>query len=180
MDEQDDINLEGGEAGAGDGQGRKKGGMLPQLLKWVAVVLGALVFIVTVVVVTVNIMGGAGNNQTDIPVSEEYTVLREELGWFQSAIGTIQTRTSDVPPASVVVDIALGYGIDDKITSSELTGRIVELKDFLRSFFQKKTADDLRNEEKIKIEIRNSINDNILSKSKIKDVRFTKYEIVEQ
>ncbi|OQB04620.1 MAG: flagellar basal body-associated protein FliL [Spirochaetes bacterium ADurb.Bin215] len=39
---------------------------------------------------------------------------------------------------------------------------------------------ELKNEDKIKIEIRNQINDNILSKSRIKDVRFTKYEIVEQ
>ena len=79
-----------------------------------------------------------------------------------------------------MVDVAIGYGFDDKIAPAELSSRIVELKDFLRSFFQKKTAAELRNEEKIKIEIRNYINDNILSKSKIKDVRFTKYEIVEQ
>ena len=180
MDDQDDINLEGGDAGAGDTGGKKGSSMLPQLLKWVAIVLGALVFIVTVVVVTVSIMGGAGNNQTAIPVSEEYVGSREVLTWFQSAIGTIQTRTSDAIPASVVVDIALGYDLEDKITPSELTGRIVELKDYLRSFFQRKTAAELRNEEKIKIEIRNAINDNILSKSKIKDVRFTKYEIIEQ
>jgi len=70
--------------------------------------------------------------------------------------------------------------MDDKTTPTELTSRLVELKDFLRSFFQRKSAAELRNEEKIKIEIRNSINDNILSGSKIKDVRFTKYEIVEQ
>ena len=181
MDEQDDINLEGSEAGAGEGGSKKGGsGLLPQLLKWVAVALGALVFIVTVVVVTVNIMGGSGKSQSPIPISEEYTGQREVLAWFSQALGTIQTRTADPVPASVVVDVALGYEENDKIAPTELSSRIVELKDYLRSFFQYKTAEELRNEEKIKIEIRNAINDNILTKSKIKDVRFTKYEIVEQ
>lgn len=179
MSDQDDINLEGGDAASGEGGGKKGSGMLPQLLKWVAIVLGALVFIVTVVVVTVNIIGGSGKNQTSIPVSEEYSGIREVLQWY-TAIGTIQTRTSDALPASVVADIVLGYTMDDKTTPSELTSRLIELKDFLRSYFQHKTAAELKNEDKIKIEIRNSINDNILSNSKIKDVRFTKYEIVEQ
>jgi flagellar FliL protein len=180
MDDQDDINLEGGDAASGEGGSKKGSGMLPQLLKWVAIVLGSLIFVVTVVVITVNVMGGTGKNQTAIPVSEEYIGQKDVLQWYSQAIGTIQTRTSDEIPASVVVDVAIGYGFDDKIAPAELSSRIVELKDFLRSFFQKKTAAELRNEEKIKIEIRNYINDNILSKSKIKDVRFTKYEIVEQ
>ncbi len=180
MDDQDDINLEGGDAGSAEGGKRGGGpGLIPQLLKWVAIVLGALIFIVTIVVVTVNIMGGTGKTQTAIPVSEEYQGVREVLSYYQ-AIGAIQTRTIDQNPASVVVDIALGYTFDDKATPTELSARIVELKDFLRSFFHGKTAAELRNEDKIKIEIRNYINDNILSKSKIKDVRFTRYEIVEQ
>ncbi len=179
MDDQDDINLEGGDAGAGDGGGKKGSSMLPQLLKWVAIVLGALIFIITVVVVTVNIMGGSGKNQTAVPLSEEYTGSRDVFQWYQ-AVGVIKTKTSDSIPASVIVDIALGYPLEDKSTPAELSSRLVELKDFLRSFFKLKTAAELRNEDKIKIEIRNAINDNILSKSKIRDVRFTQYEIVEQ
>ncbi len=179
MSDQDDINLEGGEAGATEGGGKNLAALVPQLLKWVAIVLGALIFIVTVVVITVSIMGGAGKNQTSVPISEDYTGVREVLQWYQ-AIGTIQTRTSDAIPASVMVDIALGCAFDDKTTPAELSSRLVELKDFLRSYFHNKTVAELRNEEKIKIEIRNAINDNILAKSKIKDVRFTKYEIVEQ
>ncbi|ULQ59798.1 flagellar basal body protein FliL [Brucepastera parasyntrophica] len=177
MSDQDDINLDTGDSG--DGGGKKGSGLFPQLLKWVAIVLGALIFIVTVVVITVNIISGSGKNQTSIPSSEEYVGVREVLQWYQ-AVGTIQTRTSDPIPASVLVDIALGYTFDDKATPTELTSRLVELKDFLRSYFNRKTVNELRNEEKVKIEIRNYINDNILSKTKIKDVRFTRYEIVEQ
>ena len=179
MSDQDDINLEGGDASAGDSGKKKASALLPQLLKWAAIILGALIFIVTVVVITVNILGGSGKSQTSIPVSEEYTGTREVLQWYQ-AVGSIQTRTHDAIPASVVVDMAFGYPLEDKVTPAELSSRLVEIKDFLRSFLQRKTATELRNEEKIKIEIRNYINDNILSNSKIRDVRFTKYEIVEQ
>ncbi len=180
MDEQDDINLEGGDAGTGDGGGKKGGGMLPQLLKWVAIVLGALIFIITVVVVTVNIMGGSGKNQTAVPLSEEYKGTRDVYQWYQ-AVGVIKTKTADSPmPASVIIDIALGYPLEDKATPAELSSRLVELKDYLRSFFRKRTAAELKNEEEIKISIRNEINDNILSKTKIREVRFTQYEIIEQ
>ena len=177
MSDQDDINLEGGDAAAGESGVKKGGGLIPQLLKWVAIALGALVFIVTVVVITVNIMGGSGKSQTAVPMSEEYQGVREALTYFPG-VGLIQTRTTDEEPVAVVVEIQLGYAKDDKTTPNELAERIVELKDFLRSYFQHKTGPELRNEEKIKIEIRNFINDNILSGSKIKDVRFTRYEIV--
>jgi flagellar FliL protein len=179
MDEQDDINLEGGDTGQSESSGKKGSGLLPQLLKWVAIVLGALVFIVTIVVVTVNIMGGNTKTQTAIPISEEYVGKREVYFWWE-ALGTIQTRSSDSIPASIMVNLAFGYPVDDKVTPAELSSRKVELLDRIRSFFKNKTSAELANEEMIKIEIRNLINDNILTKSKIRDVRFTKYEIVEQ
>lgn len=180
MSDQDDINLEGGDVGTTETGGRKISGLIPQLLKWIAIVVAALIFIVTIVVITVNILGGSGKNMTTVPISEEYAGAREILQWYREPIGVIQTRTNDEIPASVVAEVALGYTAEDKTTPAELSARIVEIKDFLRSFLQSKTAMELKNEEKIKIEIRNQINDNILSKSRIKDVRFTKYEIIEQ
>ena len=83
-------------------------------------------------------------------------------------------------PGTVIVNVELGYPQNDKTTSQELTARLVELKDFLRGYFQSKTIAELKQEEKIKIEIRNQINDNILSKSKVKAVAFTQYDIIEQ
>ena len=98
MDEQDDINLEGADAGSGESASKKGGsGLLPQLLKWVAIVLGALVFIVTIVVVTVNIMGGAGKSQTPIPISEEYTGQREVLSWFSDRAFLAHHRAQGLP-----------------------------------------------------------------------------------
>lgn len=86
----------------------------------------------------------------------------------------------DRTPATLVVKVVLGYTYNDKSTPQELTARKVEIIDFLRSYFKTKTVAELQQEKKIKIEIRNEINDNILTKNKIKDVLFTQYDIVEQ
>ena len=102
-----------------------------------------------------------------------------EIFQYYSEIGVIKTFTNDAVPATVIVNVELGYLQNDNTTLQELTARLVELKDFLRFYFQNKTVAELKQEEKIKIEIRNEINDNILSKSKIKGVAFTQYDIIE-
>ena len=143
---------------------KKRGaGLIPMLIKWVAIVLVALIFIVTVVVITMNIRDKKGSSHSISPVSEEYRETRDVLQWYQ-AIGILKVHTADRIPATLIVDVALGYTNNDKSTPQELSA----------------TTAELRQEEKIKIEIKHEINDNVLTKNKIKDVRFTQYDIVEQ
>ena len=154
---------------------------MPTLLKWIAIVVGAIILIVTVVVVTMNIMNKSGSTvSTVIPVSSEYTTKREDLSWYQ-ALGTTQTTTNDVPPANVIVEVVLGYKEDDKAASAEITKRQIEIKDFLRRYFSSKSKNELRvqDEDKLRMEIRNAINDDILTTTKIRDVRFLQRTIVE-
>ncbi len=158
---------------------KKGGGLILMLIKWIAIVLGALIVIVTIVVITMNIRDKKGRTQSEYPVSEEYRDTRDVLQWYQ-AIGILKIQTAERIPATLIVDIAIGYTNNDKSTPQELSARKIEIIDFLRSYFKNKTVAELRQEEKIKIEIRNEINDNILTKNKIKDVRFTQYDIVEQ
>lgn len=152
---------------------------LPVLLKWIAVIFAAMIFIVTVVVITVSIMNRQGKGMTGYPTSPEYRDSRELLQWYQ-AVGQVKALTADAIPATIVVEAALGYPENDKATPQELTARLVELKDFMRSYFRNKTVAELQNEENIKIEVRNQINDNILSNSKIRDVKFLQYDIIVQ
>jgi len=180
-DEDEGLGLdESGDAGAAPAKGGK-GLLVPGLLKWVAIGLAAIILIVTVVVITMKVVGGnnTGTNAA-IPMTEEYTASKEILDWYTS-LGLIQTRTMEANPASVRVDVVLGYKKEDKATSTEITQRTVELKDFLRRYFTQKTADELKpqNEENLKIEIRNAINDTILSSSKIKDVRFMQMDVIQ-
>lgn len=179
-----DDGLDGLEDGGTSASSGKKGGMsgaLPGLLKWVAIALGAIILIVVIVVVTVNILNKNTTGTPSIPISDEYVTQREILDWYTS-LGAIRTKTSDDISASVVVDIALGYKKDDKATSTEITQRNIELKDFLRRYFTEKTIAELKpqNEQKLKIELRNAINDEILSTSKIRDISFLQLDVLEQ
>jgi flagellar FliL protein len=174
------------EVAEGTGKGKKKkrkGGPIPimGILKWVAIVVAAIVLIVTVVIITMKIVNDNTSAQAVIPISEQYTTKREQLSWYTS-VGQIRTKTSDALPANVMVDCVLGYKKDDKTTSTELTSRQVELQDFLRRYFSGKTMEDLatRNEERLRIEIRNSINDDILTISKIRDVKFLTLDVIPQ
>ena len=144
---------------------------------WAIIVIA----IVTVVVITMKIMNSNAPVQTVVPAAEEFTSKREVLDWY-SSLGSIRTKTSDVLPVSVIVEVVLGYKSQDKVTSTEITQRQIEIKDFLRRYFTGKTSAELRpnNEEALRIEIRNAINDDILSSSKIKDVRFLSLEVIEQ
>jgi flagellar protein FliL len=178
------LNLDdnGGDAAAAAPAKKGKGilGILPTLLKWIAIGLGAVILIVTVVIITMKIAGGNSTQQVAVPVSEEYDNHKEVLDWY-SSLGVMRTQTSDETPANVSVEVVLGYKKDDKATSTEISQRTIELKDFLRRYFTQKTAEELKpqNEENLKIEIRNAINDSILSTSKIKDVKFLSLTVIQ-
>lgn len=181
-DDDEGLGLDEGGADVASSSKGGKGLIVPALLKWVAIGLGAVILIVTVVVITYRVANGNNSgNGNSIPMTEEFTVTREILDWYTS-LGIIQTKTMEANPASVRVDVVLGYKKEDKATSTEITQRTVELKDFLRRYFTQKTAEELRpqNEENLKIEIRNAINDSILSSSKIKDVRFMTLDVIQQ
>ena len=179
----DDLgnDFETEEAGGSEKKSKGIGGLLPTLLKWVAIVLGAIILIVTVLVITMKFVGGNTSQQAVIPVSQEYVGKREVLDWYTS-LGQVSTKTSDALPASVIVEVVLGYKQADKAASTEITQRQIEIKDYLRRYFTELSVEDLRprNEEKRRIEIRNAINDDILSSSKIRDVRFLSLQIIEQ
>lgn len=171
-------------ADLGGSSSKKKGvkGFVPQLLKYLLIIIAAIILIITIVVITNKVMNKNGSNvQTVIPISEEYTNNREEYDWYTS-LDQIRTSTSDAVPASVSVTIVLGYKKDDKVASTEITARRIELIDFLRRFFSEKTVEELspKNEDALKIDIRDQINDNILTKSKIRDVKFTAKDVVTQ
>lgn len=124
-------------------------------------------------------IGGNTSQQAVIPVSQEYGSKREVLDWYTS-LGQISTKTRDAIPASVIVEVVLGYKQADKTASTEITQRQIEIKDYLRRYFTDLTIEDLRprNEEERRIEIRNAINDDVLKSSEIKDVRFLSLQVI--
>lgn len=181
-DEDSDIDLgEGSETVSTSSKGGK-GNFLPTILKYVGLGLGAIILIVTVVLITMNIAGGSSSKEIKRDYdNEDFKEYVEELDWYQS-LGDIQTRTSDASQASVQVTVFLGYEKDSKAASQEITAQKIRIRDFLRHYFADKTVEELspKNEDRLKIEIRNEINDTILNKSKIRAVVFDKLNVVVQ
>lgn len=112
----------------------------------------------------------------------EFSTQREILSWY-TTLDQIRTQTCDeTNPANVFVQVVLGYKKDDKNASTEITERRKEIVQFLEQFFSSKTEDELapNKEEALKDDIRDQINEKILLRSKIRDVRFTTKDIVKQ
>jgi flagellar FliL protein len=184
MSDNDDIDLEGGES-EGAASSKKKaaglGALLPNLLKFVAIGLAALIFIVVVVIITFNFInkGGQSQTQTAEPASP-YVARRPEYSMFTS-IGTVRTRTKDPTSYSVVVDMVIGYDMNDKNAQTELTSRLYELRDFVRSFFSGKYAAELQqeNEARLKQEIIEALNTRVLMSSKARIILFNQLDVME-
>ena len=172
-----------GDIGGDEVPAKKSGGLkgaLPVLLKYILIGIAAVIFIVTIVIITNLIMNRGGKSQTKVPVGVEYTTQREVLSWY-TTLDQIRTQTcDDINPANVVVQVVLGYKKDDKNASTEITERRIEIVDFLRQFFSSKSEAEIApdKEEGLKNDIRDQINENILSRSKIRDVRFTTKDVV--
>ena len=184
MADEEDLNLDDGGAAAAPAKKKGLGNLFSGLLKWIIIGVAAVIVIVVVVFVTVKIVSknSAKNAYNPNVSAEKYQGQRELYDWYKS-IGVIQTTTCDENAATVRVNVYLGYKKDDKATSTEITARSVELKDFLRRYFRGKTAAELKNsnnEEKLKMEIRNGINDKVLSTSKIRDISFDQLDVIEQ
>ena len=181
MSDNDELDLEGGDAPAMDAPKKASGlaALLPNLLKFVAIGLGALIFIVTVSVITYNFLNKGGKSQTVIPVNSPFVGARPQYSWF-STIGLVRTSTSDPVPYAVVVDMVVGYDLGDNLTSAELTARLPELQDFVRSYFRSKTADELKpeNEAKLKQEIIERLNTKLLNTARARSIQFKQLDVM--
>lgn len=181
MGDDDSLDLGGEDAGGAEG-GKKRGGgpgFLPNLLKFIAIGLGALIFIVAVVVITVNILSGKSESQTSIDPTSEYIGTRPQYATF-TLIGQINTRTRDLTHA-VVVDMLIEYDLNNNAAQNELTGRVNQLRDFTRNYFAGKYANELEpeNEQKLKQEIREILNTRYLDTAKVRNILFNKLDVME-
>ena len=185
MSDSDDLDLEGGDAPDAGGSPKKKrgalGALLPTLLKFAAIGLGALIFIVTVSVITYNIMNKGGRSQTNLSdPSSPYVGKRPEYAMY-TLIGSVTTNTKDVVRTSVTVDMIIGYDLNDQAGATELTARQYELRDFVRRFFTGKYAADLvpEKEEELKREIREQLNTRFLDTARARIILFNRLDIME-
>ncbi|WP_028974882.1 flagellar basal body-associated FliL family protein [Spirochaeta cellobiosiphila] len=173
---------DGGDAFGGESE-KPRGGPIPEfvllVLKIVAGAIGAIIFIVTVVVITMGILNRGTQSQSFPVVSPEYEGKPPILAYSDS-IGEVRARTADNPPQSVVVTVLLGYDKDNPQLVTEMLDRAPLFKDMIRSYFSSKTVDELQStfESSIKMDIKEMINRTLIN-GEIKDVIFPDYNIYE-
>ena len=187
MSDSDDLDLDSGDESESGGSSKKRGGgglgnLLPTILKFVAIGLGALIFIVTVSVVTYNVMNRGGKSQTVVndPLSP-YVGRRPEYAMY-TLLGSITTRTRDFPNShTVTVEMIIGYDLNDQAASTELIGRQYELRDFVRNYFTRKSAAELapEREEELKADIREMLNTRFLDTARARIILFNKLDVME-
>jgi flagellar FliL protein len=184
MSDQELLEDTEGDGGESDGKKRKGGGglgnLLPTLLKFVGLGLGAVILIVTVSVITYNLLSKGGKQQTSIPITESYLGTKPQYQMFR-LLGPVTTKTKDSVPYTVRVDMIIGYDINDNSAGAEFTNRQDEIRDFLRRYFLGKTAAQIspEHEDQIKREIREQINTQILDKARIRIVLFNTFDVME-
>jgi len=185
MSDSDELDIDGGEAPDAGISKKKSGGalgaLLPTILKFAAIGIGALIFIVTVAVITYNIMNKGGKTQTVVTdPSGPYIGKRPTYGMY-TGIGPITTKTKDTANHTVTVVMNLGYDTEDVAASSELSSRQYELRDFVRSYFTGKYAAELQpeNEARLKQEIKDILNTRFLDTGKVRLVLFDKLDVME-
>lgn len=163
--------------------GQKRVGFLPgvliQVLKWVGIILGVIIFIVTVVVVTVNFLDRGNVSQTRVPTSEEYRAEQPILEWFQQ-IGELRGSTDDEVRTTFIVEPFLGYNGDNEQLTTELIQRRIQLVGIFQDYFRARTTDELQgsaNQLKVKQELMDMIN-RILRNGQIRDIVFGNYQFL--
>jgi flagellar FliL protein len=187
MSDSDELDMDDGESpDAGGGASKKRkggalGALLPTILKFAAIGIGALIFIATVSAITYRIMSGGGKTQTVVtdPTSP-YVGKRPNYSWY-TGIGSITTKTRDTKNYSVTVVMNLGYDQDDLTAYSELSQRQYELRDFVRTYFTGKSAAELEpeNEARLKQDIKEILNTRFLDSAKIRLILFDKLDVME-
>jgi len=178
FDADDDV------VGAEEAQpGQKRVGFLPgvviQILKWVGIILGGVIFIVTVVVVTVNFLDRGSVSSTRVPQSEEYASEIPILAWFEQ-VEELRGSTADEQRTTYIVEPFLGYDGENNALVNELILRKIQLVGIFNDYFGSRTVDDLQSPaDKIRVEqqLLDSIN-RMLRDGRVQDIVWGSYQFL--
>ncbi|TVQ39963.1 MAG: hypothetical protein EA384_05175 [Spirochaetaceae bacterium] len=186
MSDNEMFDAEDEVAGEEIASGGKRIGFLPgiviQILKWTGIVLGAIIFVVTIVVVTLNFMGDGFATQSRIPAeSEAYADRRPILDWY-SGIGELRGQTADDARHTFIIQPHIGYDQENRAVQNELIQRNIQIREEILLYFSSRRASELEgveNRNRIKQDLVTRINNNIMRSGRIRDVAFDAFQIVD-
>lgn len=182
MADEDMFGADEDVVGAEEAQaGQKKVGFLSgaviQILKWVGIIVGAIIFVVTVVVVVVQFLDRGNEGVTRVPQTQEYAGVLDPLEWF-SQVGLLRGSTSDEVNTTYLVEPVIGYDGDNAQLTTELISRQIELTDVFNRYFRSHTRDELvglSNEDRVKAELKERVNRQLRTGT-VQDIVFLQYE----
>ena len=187
MSDDFEMDLEGSSgASAEEDIGKKKIGFLPaiviKILKWTAIILAGIVFIVTVVIFTIKHMNPVSSTPDYYYDTEELRNTLPNLQWYEIGTNEIRGRTADTDKRiMIIIKISVGFNARSKSLHQELIEKTPKLRDEIRVYFGEKYEKDLtpRNEPKIKEELRRRLNIMLSGSDRIQDLIFTDYNLIE-
>lgn len=171
-------------AGAEEAQpGQKRVGFLPgvviQILKWVGIILGGVIFIVTVVVVTVNFLNTGSAGQTRVPLSEQYDVEVPILTWFEQ-VGELRGSTEDAQRTTYIIEPFLGYDGENSALVTELIDRKIQLVGIFNDYFGGRSVSELQdsvNKVLVEQQLLDTIN-RMLRSGRVQDIVWGSYQFL--
>ncbi len=181
-DEQQDLNLEDVGAGGEETGGVKKpkifSGLMLTILKYAAIGLAIIIVCVTATWVTVSIIERGRTPQGLASVSKEFTAHEAPLAYYDN-IEPIRGQTADETPAIFQLKLSIGYDMNAKDVSAELTQRTREIQDMVLKMISMKTAAELspQNYDDLQTGILNLVN-KIMSAGKVKRITFREFSVV--
>ena len=178
FDADDDV------VGAEEAQpGQKRVGFLPgvviQILKWVGMILGGVIFIVTVVVVTVNFLNRGSASQTRVPQSPQYEANVPILEWSEQ-VGELRGSTEDTQRTTYIIEPFLGYDGENSALVTELIDRKIQLVGVFNDYFGGRSVAELQGKDN-KILVEQQLLDTInrmLRSGRVQDIVWGSYQFL--
>ncbi len=181
-----DIQIEDDQEEMSPGPGAKQArgnfsGIFIDILKWAVIILAAIVFIVSVVIVTLQILRSndalGASNLPDVVVFQDN--IPDELDWY-TQLGDIRGSTIDEPRKTFIISPVIGYTVESNAVLQELIRRSPQIKERIRIYFASRSAVELEGAEnyiRIKNELREQVNR--IMRQKIREVVFDTFQILD-
>lgn len=180
-DEQQDLSFEDVGTTEEAGGPRKPGlfsGIVLTILKWAAIVVGILIVVVTATVLTVNFLDKGRAAQNVAAQSPAYQPKEEPLS-YSDVIDSIRGQTADEEPATFLVEISIGYAVNDKPLTAEISQRARQIQDLCLKYLSRRTAEELGPAyyDLIQDDLRGQIN-GVMTSGKVKSVVFRQISVM--
>lgn len=151
------------------------------ILKWVLVGIMVVIVSVTSSFIVVSIFKGSLINSVMVPSIDKFRTTKENYSWY-SSLDDLRGSTNDTSRHTFIIKVNIAYPNDASQIQTEIVNKTIPITDLLLTFFADKSADylrDINNREEIRELVKQKIASMMSSEDSIKDIRFTKFQVLD-